>query len=52
LPSGLFRDVVEDVDHLCDDLLERVVTGRTDDDIALLAVRCCPAGGPAEAGAP
>jgi serine phosphatase RsbU (regulator of sigma subunit) len=35
------------VDQLCDQLLERVVTGRTDDDIALLAVRCCPANGPA-----
>jgi len=29
-----------DVGRLCDRLLERVVTGRTDDDIALLAVRC------------
>ena len=29
-----------DVDQLCDHLLERIVTGRTDDDIALLAVRC------------
>ena len=35
----------QDVDEVCDQLLERVVTGRTDDDIALLAVRCCP--GPA-----
>jgi serine phosphatase RsbU (regulator of sigma subunit) len=32
----------QDVDELCDRLLERVVTGRTDDDIALLAVRCVP----------
>jgi serine phosphatase RsbU (regulator of sigma subunit) len=31
-----------DVDQLCDQLLERVVSGRTDDDIALLAVRCHP----------
>jgi serine phosphatase RsbU (regulator of sigma subunit) len=29
-----------DVDRLCDRLLDRVVTGRTDDDIALLAVHC------------
>jgi hypothetical protein len=31
-----------DVDRFCDQLLARVVTGRTDDDIALLAVRCHP----------
>jgi serine phosphatase RsbU (regulator of sigma subunit) len=31
-----------DVDQLCDQLLKRVVSGRTDDDIALLAVRCRP----------
>ena len=28
--------------ELCDQLLDRIVTGRTDDDIALLAVRCDP----------
>lgn len=33
----------QDVDQVCDQLLERVVTGRTDDDIALLAVRCSSA---------
>jgi sigma-B regulation protein RsbU (phosphoserine phosphatase) len=35
-----------DVDPLCDQLLDRVVTGRTDDDIALLAVRCRSVPGP------
>ncbi|MGY1632309.1 SpoIIE family protein phosphatase [Geodermatophilus sp. SYSU D01186] len=36
------------LDRLCDRLLDRLVTGGTDDDIALLAVRCHPRdGGPA-----
>jgi phosphoserine phosphatase RsbU/P len=30
------------LDELCDQLLDRIVTGRADDDIALLAVRCHP----------
>ncbi len=30
------------VDQLCDRLLDRIVPGRADDDIALLAVRCHP----------
>jgi hypothetical protein len=30
------------LDALCDHLLEHIVTGRADDDIALLAVRCHP----------
>jgi serine phosphatase RsbU (regulator of sigma subunit) len=30
------------LDDLCDQLLARLATGRTDDDIALLAVRCHP----------
>jgi serine phosphatase RsbU (regulator of sigma subunit) len=30
------------VEQLCDRLLDRLITGRTDDDIALLAVRCRP----------
>ncbi|MFW3172846.1 SpoIIE family protein phosphatase [Geodermatophilus sp. CPCC 206100] len=30
------------VDELCDRLLDRIVPGRADDDIALLAVRCHP----------
>ena len=34
------------VDQLCDQLLERVVTGHADDDIALLALRCQPQTGP------
>ncbi|WP_089406170.1 SpoIIE family protein phosphatase [Geodermatophilus saharensis] len=29
------------LEELCDRLLDRVLTGRADDDIALLAVRCC-----------
>jgi sigma-B regulation protein RsbU (phosphoserine phosphatase) len=31
------------VEDFCDRLLDRLVTGRTDDDIAILAVRCTPA---------
>ncbi|MGR6963943.1 hypothetical protein ACU610_05745 [Geodermatophilus sp. URMC 61] len=27
------------LDELCDRVLERLITGRTDDDIALLAIR-------------
>ena len=38
------------VETLCDRLLDSVVPGRADDDIALLALRCCPSdpfsGGP------
>jgi PAS domain S-box-containing protein len=30
------------VDELCDRLLDRIVPGRADDDVALLAVRCHP----------
>ena len=30
------------VEALCDRLLDSVVPGRADDDIALLALRCCP----------
>jgi PAS domain S-box-containing protein len=30
------------LEELCDQLLDRIVTGRADDDIALLAVRCHP----------
>jgi sigma-B regulation protein RsbU (phosphoserine phosphatase) len=30
------------LDELCDELLSRIVRGRTDDDIAILAVRCHP----------
>ncbi|ADB74292.1 SpoIIE family protein phosphatase [Geodermatophilus obscurus] len=30
------------IDQLCDRLLDRIVPGRADDDIALLAVRCHP----------
>jgi serine phosphatase RsbU (regulator of sigma subunit) len=30
------------VEELCDRLLDAVVSGRADDDIALLALRCCP----------
>jgi sigma-B regulation protein RsbU (phosphoserine phosphatase) len=43
--AGL-RDV--GLDELCDELLDRIAPGRADDDIAILAVRCCPeqAGGP------
>ena len=33
-----------DLETLCDQLLDRIVTGRADDDIAILAVRCCPPG--------
>jgi phosphoserine phosphatase RsbU/P len=33
------------VDELCDRLLERIVPGRADDDVALLAVHCDPEGG-------
>ncbi len=29
-------------ERLCDALLDRLITERTDDDIALLAVRCTP----------
>jgi hypothetical protein len=32
------------VEQLCDDLLQRVVPGPADDDVALLAVRCRPDG--------
>ncbi|MDQ1660108.1 MAG: phosphoserine phosphatase RsbU/P [Blastococcus sp.] len=42
LTRGLAEFGEMEVDELCDQLLERVVTGRTDDDIALLAVRCHP----------
>jgi serine phosphatase RsbU (regulator of sigma subunit) len=28
------------LDELCDELLDRILTGRADDDVALLAVRC------------
>ncbi|WP_138734467.1 SpoIIE family protein phosphatase [Modestobacter excelsi] len=31
-----------DLEELCDRLLSRIVTGRADDDIAILAVRCDP----------
>jgi serine phosphatase RsbU (regulator of sigma subunit) len=34
------------LDDLCDQLLARLATGRTDDDIALLAVRCYSEDGP------
>jgi serine phosphatase RsbU (regulator of sigma subunit) len=47
LTSRLAGLAQRNVDQLCDQLLERVVIGRTDDDIALLAVRCCPVEGPA-----
>jgi sigma-B regulation protein RsbU (phosphoserine phosphatase) len=33
------------VDELCDRLLERIVPGRADDDVALLAVHCYPEDG-------
>jgi serine phosphatase RsbU (regulator of sigma subunit) len=33
------------VQQLCDRLLDVIVDGRADDDVALLAVRCPPAGG-------
>jgi sigma-B regulation protein RsbU (phosphoserine phosphatase) len=33
--------------ELCDQLLARIVTGRTDDDVAILALRCVPESGPA-----
>jgi sigma-B regulation protein RsbU (phosphoserine phosphatase) len=41
-----------DLDSLCDLLLEQIVTGRTDDDIAILAVRCTPEGPRIRASAP
>jgi sigma-B regulation protein RsbU (phosphoserine phosphatase) len=34
------------VDELCDELLGRIVSGRTDDDVAILAVHCGTEGGP------
>jgi serine phosphatase RsbU (regulator of sigma subunit) len=40
------------VEELCDRLLEKLVPGRADDDIALLAVRVRPAGEPAGGAAP
>jgi serine phosphatase RsbU (regulator of sigma subunit) len=30
------------LEELCDQVLDRIVVGRTDDDIAVLAVRCHP----------
>nr|WP_254920802.1 SpoIIE family protein phosphatase [Blastococcus mobilis] len=33
------------LEQLCDALLHRIVTGRSDDDIAVLAVRCHPEDG-------
>ena len=33
------------LEALCDELLDRIVPGRADDDVAVLAVRCRP--GPA-----
>jgi phosphoserine phosphatase RsbU/P len=34
-----------DLEKLCDQLLDRIVAGRADDDIAILAVRCRPEDG-------
>jgi hypothetical protein len=39
--AGL-RDVP--VEKLCDELLDRILDGRPDDDVAVLAVRCHPEG--------
>jgi phosphoserine phosphatase RsbU/P len=43
LTAELARLSRVDVDELCDQLLNRIVSGRADDDIAVLAFRCCPA---------
>jgi phosphoserine phosphatase RsbU/P len=52
IDTGLARltDVLSElagvgVDELCDRLIERIVPGRADDDVALLAVHCDPEGG-------
>ena len=49
IDEGLDRliDLVEelrdtDLDGLCDGLLQRIVSQRSDDDVAIVAVRCHP----------
>lgn len=45
--AATFADVHElPLDALCDQLLERMLPCRADDDVALLAVRCHPQGAP------
>jgi phosphoserine phosphatase RsbU/P len=44
--TGVLSELAEvPVDELCDRLLGRILPGRADDDIALVAVRCHPADG-------
>ena len=44
--TGVLAEVGElPLEELCDELLNRIVPGRTDDDIAVLAVRCHPEDG-------
>jgi serine phosphatase RsbU (regulator of sigma subunit) len=41
--TGVLTELADaPVDELCDRLLDRIVPGRADDDVALLAVRCHP----------
>jgi phosphoserine phosphatase RsbU/P len=43
--TGVLSELADvPVDELCDRLLDRIVPGRADDDIAILAVRCHPEG--------
>jgi serine phosphatase RsbU (regulator of sigma subunit) len=49
--AGQLAELAElPIEELCDGLLDRIPAGRADDDIAVLALRCGPAGPPGQGG--